>query len=313
MGVEEQRFRRTALRCVAPADSGAARCVPHCYLCWHGPIRARDASALVRRLRVLSAAALCHALAPLHAAACYPLRPLHFNPRARSFSLSLSLPLFSRSRLSAQALAVSLLAAAVGGAEAQAQLNANVCHQLTTEASCTTSKDSRGSFLNQPCTWCCGGPCTTTPGVYDSTIGCQPHDWLMARGDYSGTGKNGAGYNTCPATCSDFSGTYDDNPYWSGGQMTQVGCTLTWSCPYGGCGTTSATVSGARMEWSDQSASGTLSGDVITWADGNSWERRPGTAAGCSGTEVLDLPYSNHAYSSVIYGDCKYTSTPHHT
>eukprot|EP00316_Scyphosphaera_apsteinii_P016045 CAMPEP_0119343314 /NCGR_PEP_ID=MMETSP1333-20130426/106378_1 /TAXON_ID=418940 /ORGANISM="Scyphosphaera apsteinii, Strain RCC1455" /LENGTH=382 /DNA_ID=CAMNT_0007355697 /DNA_START=708 /DNA_END=1854 /DNA_ORIENTATION=- len=68
------------------------------------------------------------------------------------------------------------------------------CHLITTEAECVAAKDSRPHWLDQPCTWCCGSSCL--PGTNSER--CQPHTWLMGRSDYSGKGKNGAGYNTCP-------------------------------------------------------------------------------------------------------------------
>ena len=69
------------------------------------------------------------------------------------------------------------------------------CHAHTVRTQCVTSKDGRDAFLDQPCTWCCGSSCL--PGTNE--YGCQPHTWLMSRPDYSGTGENGEGYNTCTA------------------------------------------------------------------------------------------------------------------
>merc|ERR1712232_1061609 len=77
----------------------------------------------------------------------------------------------------------------------QAPLNPAVCFHITNKDTCISSKDSRSQYLDQPCTWCCGSTCL--PGTNDQK--CQPHDWLLERSDYSGTGQNGRGYNTCAA------------------------------------------------------------------------------------------------------------------
>jgi len=87
-------------------------------------------------------------------------------------------------------------------------------------------------------------------------------------------------------TCNDFSGIYDDTPHWSGGVMTQSGCTATYAGrPRDGW---SASLSGSRITWTSGTGNanavrGTINGDVITWDDGNTWERRPGAN---SGTEL---------------------------
>jgi hypothetical protein len=84
------------------------------------------------------------------------------------------------------------------------------------------------------------------------------------------------------SSCVDFSGTYDDTPHWSGGFMTQSGCTASWRKDswLGWEGGKSASISGSSFTWINGPAtgtSGTLNGDVINWNDGNSWERRPAT------------------------------------
>ena len=80
-------------------------------------------------------------------------------------------------------------------------------------------------------------------------------------------------------SCVDFAGTYDDQPHWTGGQMTQDGCSVQFSASWDS--SCSGTVSGSTLQWSGScggnTATGTLSGDVISWSDGNSWERRPST------------------------------------
>ena len=47
-------------------------------------------------------------------------------------------------------------------------------------------------YLGSPCDWCCGAVC---PGSTPRT--CEPHTWLLARGDYTGYSRNGAGYDGC--------------------------------------------------------------------------------------------------------------------
>jgi len=78
------------------------------------------------------------------------------------------------------------------------------CYAIPDEATCVTMKDSRdipGSrHLNSPCTWCCGAD----GGCYGNGQACQPLSNLLSSdgmpiNGYIGTGKNGAGYDTCPS------------------------------------------------------------------------------------------------------------------
>ena len=90
-----------------------------------------------------------------------------------------------------------------------------------------------------------------------------------------------------PDSCSDFSGTYDDQSHWTGGTMTQNGCNVLWSVSSGWNASCSGTVSGSTLTWSGSCGSssatraiGSLSGNILEWTDGNFWQRRPGTDAG---------------------------------
>jgi hypothetical protein len=45
------------------------------------------------------------------------------------------------------------------------------CYRLLDRESCVASRDGRGPYIDQPCTWCCGAACTDHN---DSAPACQP-------------------------------------------------------------------------------------------------------------------------------------------
>jgi hypothetical protein len=84
--------------------------------------------------------------------------------------------------------------------------------------------------------------------------------------------------------CVDVRGVYDDRPYWTNGQMTQVGCDLSWNADFnlgqgrqysqGSVRGNTITLTGGRYS---SPKVGTLTDDnQITWSDDNhgTWERR---------------------------------------
>ena len=72
------------------------------------------------------------------------------------------------------------------------RLRPAVCPTFTDEAACTSSKDSRAEWFDQPCHWCCGDLCTS-----DNANLCEPKEWLLVHATYVGHSKNGDGYDTC--------------------------------------------------------------------------------------------------------------------
>ena len=93
-----------------------------------------------------------------------------------------------------------------------------------------------------------------------------------------GSNQHCRGYKACDLASAvkipfDFSGMYDDTPHWTGKYLTQNGNKVTLS------GHWTATIDANnnklfRMDGSSVTA--TMTNNILTWSDGNTWERRYG-------------------------------------
>jgi hypothetical protein len=75
----------------------------------------------------------------------------------------------------------------------------------------------------------------------------------------------------------DISGNYSDAPYWSGAVITQAGSSVVFTHPGSIKDGDTLTITGSTIVWNEGTqeygVTGTFANNIITWSDGNTWER----------------------------------------
>jgi hypothetical protein len=80
-----------------------------------------------------------------------------------------------------------------------------------------------------------------------------------------------------PTPPVDISGNYSDEPWWSGGIITQTGTSATFNRPGSVQDGDTLTITGSIIAWNvgaeQYGVTGTITNNIITWSNGNTWER----------------------------------------
>ena len=72
---------------------------------------------------------------------------------------------------------------------------------------------------------------------------------------------------------TDFSGSYTDVPWWSGGVITQTGSSAVFTLPGNSFDGKSLTITGNLIAWDDNEFSGSITNNILTWSNGSIWVR----------------------------------------